>query len=441
MLFSEASEAFWQFPKFGEGIGFRRLFLLLEKLTLFPWIEQFPTIKVTGSNGKGSTCAWIAQILQRKGFKVGLFISPHLFRFHERISINNVLITEAQIQHYLKEILSTVKMFPQECFGRFEISVALAMAYFRDQQVDIGVIEVGIGGRFDSTRIFRGPITVLTSLDLEHTDLLGNTLEMIGYEKIDLADPNSDVVLGNLSLEIVQKLEAYGKLNGLRIHPALNEINGEILSESATHLSCSFQHAEFCLPEVTLPVGGNFQRINLQMAILAVFLYLRKKDLWTEGFCAQIPQAFTRLHWEGRFQKISESPRIFIDAGHTGEAMRALRETVKKNFGNAPILLLLGVSFNKNKFAILKEILPVAHEIICTEAHHHGEKVHVLELLIRELTQTPLTCISDLSEALCVAKEKALLRGMTIVVAGSLFLSIEVATLLRGEDPRQLHFF
>ncbi|MEK7487250.1 MAG: cyanophycin synthetase, partial [Planctomycetota bacterium] len=347
------------------------------------------------------------------------------------------------LQKILSQVIAGAKELKNEKFGRFELSVALAIKYFQEQKAEIGVIEVGIGGRFDSTRIFRGPVTVLTSLDLEHTDLLGSTKEAIGYEKLDLADPNSKVVLGNLPAELIPKLKAYGKLNNLHLRSVMEIVDGKILSESATKLICSFEHSDFHLPEVTIPLGGHFQQINLQMALLASFLYLQNRNRWPgeAKFSSMVTEGLAHLRWEGRFQQVTTDPVIFIDAGHTGEAMKCLRETVRQTMPHQRILLLLGISFNKNKSAILDEILPVAQEIICTQALHHGEKVELLEPMIRKsVSEVPLFCIPDVREALVFAKEKACAQGMTILVAGSLFLSIEVVTLLRGQDPKELRF-
>lgn len=432
------------FPKFGEGVGFYRLHLLLEKLECLNWLAQLPTIQITGSKGKGSTCALVASILQAGGWKVGRFISPHLFQFHERICVNQIPISESALNEGLSQIFSALKMLPNEQFGAFELFVVLAILYFKNSAVDFGVIEAGIGGRLDSTRVFSGKVGALTSIELEHTELLGNTLELIGYDKLDLFSEQSHIVCGNLSSQIWPRLVAYSHLKKIELHSILQETDWEDFSETPTQISGTLVHSKFVCKNVQFPYGGHFQKWNIQTAVLAVYWALKTYKKWSKQdvFYSMVKTGLGQVSWEGRFQKIATHPDVFIDVAHTRESIKWLRETISQVLPDVPILLLLGVSTNKNKEAILEEILPIASELVFTQAYHKGTSVEELQdLLQKQHWPHPVKAIPVLEKAVQYAMKRAKAQKMTVFVAGSLFLSVEVATFLRGHSPQSLHFF
>src|SRR5512146_1670875 len=176
--------------KMGNGVGLHRISWLVSDLLARPWLANLQSIRVTGSNGKGSVCAMLDSIFEALGIERGLYISPHLVRFNERFSLNGNLISDEELMAAIDWFLAREReysgSYPDDSIGLFEAYTAIALQYFDHHKPDVLVAEAGIGGRYDATRVIPGNLVGLTSLDLEHADLLGNSLELIAYDKADL---------------------------------------------------------------------------------------------------------------------------------------------------------------------------------------------------------------------------------------------------------------
>jgi dihydrofolate synthase/folylpolyglutamate synthase len=445
VLLSSFEQELFTYPKFGNGVSFYRLQKALELLGLWEWVLTLPSIKITGTNGKGSTCAMISSILHAFKHRVGRFTSPHLFRFHERICLNqSPLEEEAFLQLYpiLRDTLKTLTtQEPEERFGGFEVFFLLALLYFHHKKISTCVAEVGIGGRFDPTRLLPGSVNTLISLDLEHTALLGNSLEAIAYDKMELADPQSTLVMGALPPSLMPRLRAYARLNHLQLSEISQAFSSVQLHRSSP-LCFSLKHKDFEIREAEVPLSGRFQLDNAQCALLSTYHFFQSSDTWPGAIPFQegVQLGFSQTSWLGRFHKIAENPEIFVDVGHTADALRRLQEAVTEDLAGRSILLVLGVSLNK--CPILKEILPLAQTVICTQAYHLGEAPEKLQTLIQSLhPQLPLYVYPHLEQALEEAKILAQHKGMSILVAGSLFLAVETMAYLHQISPQSLKFF
>ena len=208
-------------PRFGNGVGFHRLLDVCEEVVASEWFRSLDTVRITGSNGKGSTTAMVASILSHLQVDVGQYTSPHLVRFNERIQCGGVEITDDEvavaIDWFTGRSTRYRSVHPDDAIGAFEAITAVALYHFFQKTPETLVVEAGIGGRYDSTRIIPGSVTGLMSLDLEHTQILGGTLELIAYDKADLCPDGGVLVCGPIDPDVKRRLAAYCRLRNITL--------------------------------------------------------------------------------------------------------------------------------------------------------------------------------------------------------------------------------
>lgn len=409
------------------------------------WFATLDAIKVTGSNGKGSVAAMVASILRAAGVGAGLYTSPHLFDFRERIAIDGVPISEHDlatgIARFERRRARYARGHPGDEIGAFEAFTAIALDHFARRRPAAVVVEAGIGGRYDSTRIFPGSLTALTSLDLEHTALLGRTLEEIVYDKADLAADGTTLVTGALPAEIGRRLAAYGRLRRLEFVAAEDvcAVRRADLSPAGTRLDLELDGRRW--NGVGLALLGEHQIANARVALALAARWLARHR-GEADLEAAARRGLAEVRWPCRLEKVRDSPDVWLDAGHTPGAIDALAAALGRLLGDRRILLVAGVSRDKDVEGIVARLLPVAAAVIATRAHHHGAPAQAVAAVVREHAPgLPLEIAGTIDDALAAALHKAERDGMTVVVAGGLFLAAEARWALAGGDPRRLRFF
>lgn len=269
--------------------------------------QKYRTIHVAGTNGKGSTASLLASTLQCAGYRVGLYTSPHMRDFRERIRIDGEMISEQYVTDFITENQPLIDQL-QPSF--FEITTAMAFLYFAEQKVDVAVIEVGLGGRLDCTNIIAPVLSVITNISLDHTDLLGDTLEKIAHEKAGIIKPNTPVVIG----------ETQAETEAVFRHRA-EELNAPIIFADQQKIDA--------LPHC--PLTGIYQQKNKQTALVAI-TELQKRDFKiseqniTDGFT----EVLQRTHLMGRWQTICQNPLTVCDAGHNEGGLRYVVEQLRQ---------------------------------------------------------------------------------------------------------------
>ncbi len=290
--------------------------------------NKFKSIHVGGTNGKGSTSHMIASILQEAGYKVGLYTSPHLKSFAERIRINGQEIPE---EHVLDFVINHKSFFEKHQLSFFEMTVGMAFDFFAKEKVDIAVIEVGLGGRLDSTNIITPEISVITNIGLDHVQILGNTLEKIAFEKAGIIKSNVPVVIGEKQLKIEQVFMLKAK-----------KLNAEIIFASET-----------IKEEYNTDLLGSYQKHNSKTAI-CVIQKLKHFEVNSENIKSGLLNVKNNTGLRGRWEVLNESPKIICDTAHNKEGlMYVLKQLRKEKFEKLHIVL--GVVSDKN----LDEILPM----------------------------------------------------------------------------------
>jgi dihydrofolate synthase/folylpolyglutamate synthase len=435
-------------PKFGEGIGLHRILHLTREVAASPWWQGLDTLRITGSKGKGSVSVVAGAILHQLGVKVGLFTSPHLLRFEERIQIDGQPMEPdalvAGVRWLMDERAAYARQFPEDRLGAFEAFTAMALRYFWQHQTEAVVAEVGIGGRYDPTRAQPGQLVALTSVELEHTELLGATTELIAYDKADLCPSGGTLLVGRLDPELLRRLRAYCQLRNVTVVDVTAEValTQPVYRAGTMQFGMSFAGLDF--GPVTSSLVGEHQAHNIGLASLLVWRWVlrNRPAVSAERFRAAVHQALRTISWPGRMEVVSTEPTIVVDVGHTRDSARTAARTIEAMFPGRPILLVTGVSANKDVRGVLEELVPVADAIVCTRAHHKGSPAATIAGLCQALRPGLVVHTDDdLGRAVDFARALAARQDAVMFVAGGLFLAIEAGVHLRGGDPRALRFF
>lgn len=329
--------------------------------------SAFASILIAGSKGKGSTAAMIAGMLSQAGWRTGLYTSPHLVTIRERVQIDRQLISRQAFAALLSELrghLERKRSEPERNFRTFfELLTALAFLYFARQQVDIAVVEVGIGGRLDSTNVLSPQVAVITPIGFEHTHILGNTLSAIATEKAGVIKPHSTVVMAPQEAEVVEVVEKRCHLQSASLHLATRDFTYICLQTTARGNRINFQDSGLEMKNLAIPLSGQHQVVNAAVALAAVG-HLRRQG-WTLD-ARHLRQGLAEVSWPGRLEVIDHHPCVILDAAHTVESARCLATALATLFDYKRLHLILGFSRDKNIHQIVKVLAPMATSVIAT---------------------------------------------------------------------------
>ena len=288
--------------------------------------EDYPIIHVTGTNGKGSTIAMLSSLFVHHGQKVGAFVSPHLIDYTDRFLINGNVIPEEDFEIVGNLVQQAeVKLIDEyEPLSFFEIMTAMALVYFSRKKVEIALLEVGIGGLLDTTNIVHSTMSVITSIGMDHEEMLGNTLEEIAIQKTGIFKQNQVVILGNLPTEALQVAEVVGKAYNCDLHTFEREFkiepfeDGFIFTNADTRIHISY-----------LNLKGKYQLENAAVALECFLRFEKKFQLPIE--LSAIQESFQTVTWPGRMEVVHQSPTVILDGAHNIHALKRFVETVKQH--------------------------------------------------------------------------------------------------------------
>ncbi len=397
------------FPKFGEGPGLQRVSAIASWLGIELSSFGGAGAVIVGSNGKGSTAAMTAALLEQTGAPVGLFTSPHLLDLNERFRIDGQDIDDASLDHHWKRVvMATERAGQMDHLGAFEFLFLIAADLFAARGCAHTVWEAGIGGRLDPVRLIEARHLALTSLDLEHTALLGDTLEEIACDKLDAAPKGARAFVSESCAPQAEAIEAHCALRGV---------------------SCEWVAAE----KMHASLAGAFQLQNAGLA-------LRLAQTLTVLSSEQIREGLAETRWPGRLEPLQDEPLVVIDVGHTPAAVRAALGGFEQMRGARDAVLVMGVSVDKDAASIVGALAPAFSTIVCAAAHHKGASAAIVAKYAQ--AANPAAEIS-VAESVTEARKLALLRarGGAIYVAGGLFLAAEFKAAHLGRDPDHLGFF
>lgn len=324
-------------------------------------------IHIAGTKGKGSTAAMIASILRAAGFKVGLYTSPHLISFRERIRINGEMISEdqvcdlvTQIKPYVDELKKYEDQFGVLSF--FDVYTTLGILFFWTEKVDFAVLEVGMGGRLDATNVVQPLVSVITQISYDHTISLGNTIESIATEKAGIIKDNGYVVTSPQvpeAMEIIRNTCAGKKAR-------LFEVGVDIhFRKDDGSFSVSGIFGEY--GNLLIPLIGDHQLVNAATAVGALEL-LRFHDFTI--MAENMRAGFEKVKWPARVEVISRNPTIVVDVAHNEASAKALRDTIESNFSYEKLILVMGISQHKDIKGIGRQICSIADKVILTKVNN-----------------------------------------------------------------------
>jgi len=433
-------------PKYGDGVCLARLAELLDVLRVDRAWLQNRSVVVTGSNGKGSTAAMCAAIGRASGLRTGLFTSPHLLRFNERIRIDGAEIRDealARLKQRVEAGIAAVLATRNERFGAFEALFALACLHFQQADCEFMVFEAGIGGRYDPVRLVGALQTCVTSVDYEHVELLGTTLELIVSDKSDACASGGTIIYGENCRPLRRHLLEYNRYRGVTSLFVRDEvgIGGELASASGQRFDFRFDDNEYRGLETNLL--GTVQFNNAAIAV-ALFLKWRRRELLKtpEGIEAAVRSGLRDTHWPGRLEIIAQHPLTVIDVGHTPDGIRQSLASLKAIHGAGEWILVTGASGDKKADEIVGSLAPSFDTIVCTAAYHKGAAPQDIATAVRRANPAAEVLVAaTIEDAVRVARELAAARQRKLYVAGGLFLAIEYATAARGGRAQDLRFF
>ena len=327
--------------------------------------EDYPIIHVTGTNGKGSTIAMLSSLFVHHRQRVGAFVSPHLIDYTDRFLINGNVMPEEdfEIVGELVRQAEVTLIDEYEPLSFFEIMTAMALVYFSRKKVEVALLEVGIGGLLDTTNVVNSTMSVITSIGMDHEEMLGNTLEEIAIQKTGIFKQNQAVVLGNLPSEALQVAEVVGKAYNCDIHQFEREFRIEPFEKGLVFTNTDTQiHISY------LNLKGKYQLENAAVA-LECFLRFEEKLQFPIELSA-IQESFQTVTWPGRMEVVHQSPTVILDGAHNIHALKRLVETVKQH-GELEAQHTILFSALKRKHYIemvdyLREELPKARLVITT---------------------------------------------------------------------------
>ncbi|MBW2039388.1 MAG: bifunctional folylpolyglutamate synthase/dihydrofolate synthase [Deltaproteobacteria bacterium] len=383
-------------------------------------------IHVGGTNGKGSVSAMMASILQEEGYKVGLYTSPHLVDFTERIQINRAEISWEEVVRLTDLLRSRVEEegIPQR-FTFFDFTTALAIYYFSQQEVDLCILEVGLGGRLDSTNIANPLIAVITNVERDHFQILGERIEDIAREKAGIVKNGVPLISGATQPEVIQVLEEECKKKKAPMRLASRDFLGERVAPR----TLNFRGRRWRSEGVKLGVAGSYQIDNATVALGALEVLekmgygVRKKSVY---------EGLGKIRWPGRLELVQRSPQILLDGAHNSAAARSLRKALQEEFDYGHLFMVVGIMEDKEVPTILAELAPLADLLVASRPHNPRA---MSPQRIAEIAQTyckEVKVIEEVEEAVGYLREVAQ-KDDLILATGSLFTVGEARNYLASK--------
>jgi dihydrofolate synthase/folylpolyglutamate synthase len=377
-----------------------------------------------------------ASALQHAGYKVGLYTSPHLLDYAERIQIDGQPIPHVDLTSLVDECKPTIESIPE--LTTFEITTGLAFFFFQTQRIDVAVVEVGLGGRLDPTNVVIPNVSVITSISIDHTKVLGNSLAEIAREKAGIIKPGTPVVLAPQKDEARQVIERIAQ----ECHSPITQVGRDYLFSTVAHsledqtLQVWSADDQACMDayveagkggpwkptQLTIPLLG-FHQVENAATAYAALQVVRKTDVPIPE--SAIQAGFAKVSWPGRFEIVSRNPMVVIDSAHNRDSALKLRLALDDYFPGVPVVLLFAASEDKDVDGMFAELLPRVRQVIVTKTFHpRGLEPEVLAEKARRFG-LPVHIIPIASEALQTAMG-LVNDGSVLLTAGSLFLSAEV---------------
>ena len=412
MNYKKSIDWLYSFEKFGIKLGLERISYICKKLGNPQ--NKYKIIHVGGTNGKGSVCRFLQSILTLNGYKVGVYLSPHLQRFSERFLIDGDEISEDDIVVLIEKIKPIIdEMIKNKNIPTFfEIVTALAFQYFNDKKVDFAIIEVGLGGRFDATNIVKPVVSVITNVTFDHQDRLGKKIEEISFEKAGIIKKDIPLVTAatDKALEVIKKVAKEKKINISVIEKSSWE-----KTQGGPEWSEFLINGLLKNYNVKTKMAGQFQGENIAI-VLATIEILQMNGVYITD--ESIIKGIEKTSIVGRMEIVGFEPIVFLDGAHNIAAMQYLRNTLVNDFVYEKLIIVIGILADKNVLEMLDIITPISDIIVVTKSQN---KRACDPLKLKDMIDKKEAVIKDdIISAIDYAKKVASKRDL-ICITGSLF--------------------
>jgi dihydrofolate synthase/folylpolyglutamate synthase len=406
--------------------------------------ERIPAVHIAGTKGKGSTAAMVASMLTAAGNRVGLFTSPHITDFEERMTVGGVRPERRQVVELVNALIEPVAVLDQDAglMGPtyFELTTAMAWLYFRQQAAQLVVLEVGMGGRLDATNLCQPEVCIITSISRDHTQMLGSELSQIAFEKAGIVKPGIPVVSGVLADEARQTVAEICHQQAAPLIQLERDIHYQYdpqgrhsgaAPSARTHGTLDLQSPGGERRGLPLPMLGAHQAHNTALAVSAVEA-LRQRG-WRIT-AEHILDGLLSVRWPARIEVVSEQPTVIVDAAHNWASVTALLKTLAENFQARSRVLVFAATKDKDVSGMLRQLLPRFDTVIltCYLSNPRVVPLEHLASLVRSLSPAPFHLAADSPAAWKLARRLAGPEDL-ICVTGSFFIAAEMRELILAQ--------
>lgn len=423
MTYSSAVAYLYRLQKHGIKLGLTTMTALMVRLGTPQ--TRFRALHIAGTNGKGSTAAMAAAMLQAAGYRVGLYTSPHLVEFRERIRVNGEMIAESRVAQLTEQLQTLCQPDLSPTF--FEYTTAMAFQHFADSGVDVAVLEVGLGGRFDATNVVTPMACAVTTISLDHQEYLGNTCSAIAFEKAGIIKAGVPVVLGRLEDDAWRTIEQVARERQAPVF----RINENFFTEGETPQRFSYRGVGVQYDGLSCALEGRHQLDNAACALALLGAAAPQGIAVTDG---AVRAGLRMVNWAGRLEVVDRRPTILLDGAHNPAAATALADFLarsERSHPSRPVVLVLGMMRDKDHRGFLKPLEGLFHDVVLTQADlPRSATAEELRTSLGDLLPHPHV-VPTLSESMALAKQLATPDGL-VCVTGSLMLVGECMAWHRG---------
>jgi len=423
MTYLSAVTFLYRLQQHGIKLGLETMTVLMGRLGMPQ--TKYRTLHIAGTNGKGSTAAMTASILQAAGYRVGLYTSPHLVEFRERIRVNGEMIAESQMTQLTEQLQSVCQpdLFPTF----FEYTTAMAFQHFADSGVDVAVVEVGLGGRFDATNVVTPLACAVTTISLDHQEYLGTTISSIAFEKAGIIKQGVPVVLGRLDDDAWQTIRQVAQERQAPVF----RLHEDFRTEGEGPAQFSYRGLGAQYDGLTCALEGRHQLDNAACALALL------EAASPQGIAVTAEAVRAGLHvvdWAGRLEVVDHRPTILLDGAHNPGAAKVLADYLTqsaRSHPGRPVVLVLGMMRDKDHRGFVEPLRGLVDEVVLTQADlPRSSTAQELRASLDGLLPHPHV-MPSLSDAMALARRLATLDGL-VCVTGSLMLVGECKAWLRG---------
>lgn len=400
--------------------------------------QKLKIIHVGGTNGKGSTVSYLKNIFMAEGKTVGTFTSPFITRFNERISVNGEPISDDDLVDLVATIKPIVDKLDAELAEdgptEFEIITAMMFLFFSQQPIDVAIVEVGIGGILDSTNVITPIVSVITTIGMDHMQLLGNTIREISEQKAGIIKENRAVVVGNVSDEAMEVFISKANNTKSSLYSFGNQFTiSDLKNTNRWTQTFDYEDNQIVIRKLESQLLGEYQSHNAACAIKAYCLF---KEFANEDASRDvITKGIKKTTWPGRFERVNESPLVVLDGAHNVDAMNQLNKLIKNYFNGTEIYIIIGILSDKSYMEMLNIIGSInnAHLVLTKfEAYGSRQSVDVDEIASSIKAKNDVQVIDDWHEAIATVASEVSDDDM-ILVTGSLYFISDVRKLFTNE--------